>query len=144
MGVSAPIPKIKEKGAEFLSNWLPKVTLHSGIDYRVLHKDVERIKAYKKDPLRHDKVSSRLFLGMKEAMKQVSKKASEIHLPILFQLSGDDQLVSTPTAETVFKKIGAQSKRIFIYPDSLHEIYNDLERAEVIQDLKQFLQEHKE
>ena len=144
LGISVPIPKIKEKGAELLADWMPKLTLHNGIVYQNLHKDVSRLKEYANDPLRHDKVSSRLFLGMRDAMVDVEEKAADIHMPILFQLAGDERIVSTPAAEDIFSRIGSKSKKIYIYPDSMHEIYNDLDRDEVIRDLKAFLRENEE
>ena len=144
LGISVPIPKIKERGAELMADWLPKLTLHNGIVYQDLHKDISRLKEYANDPLRHDKVSSRLFLGMREAMNNVQDKADEIQIPILFQLSGDERIVSTPASEDVFNKIGSKNKKIYIYPDSMHEVYNDLDRDEVIRNLKAFLQENEE
>ena len=144
LGISVPIPKIKERGAEIMADWLPKLTLHNGIVYQDLHKDVARLKEYANDPLRHDKVSSRLFLGMRDAMNNVQDKADDIQIPILFQLAGDERIVSTPAAEDVFNKIGSKTKKIYIYPDSMHEVYNDLDRDEVIRNLKAFLQENEE
>ena len=144
LGISVPIPKIKERGAEIMADWLPKLTLHNGIVYQDLHKDVARLKEYANDPLRHDKVSSRLFLGMRDAMNNVQEKADDIQIPILFQLAGDERIVSTPAAEDVFNKIGSKTKKIYIYPDSMHEVYNDLDRDEVIRNLKAFLQENEE
>ena len=144
LGINVPIPKIKAQAAKLLADWMPKLTLHNGIEYADLHKDTARLKEYANDPLRHDKVSSRLFLGMQEAMNEVESRAEEIQIPILFQLAGDERLVNTPAAEDVFNKIGSKQKKIYIYPDSLHEIYNDLDRDEVIRDLKAFLQETEE
>lgn len=141
-GISIPVPKIKAKAAEFMADWLPKLTLHNEIVYRDLHRDPDRIKEYEADPLRHDKVSSGLFIGIQKAMEECANRASEIHMPVLFQLAGDDRIVSTPAAENIFEDIGSQDKKIYIYPDNLHEIFNDLDRGEVIKNLKSFLQEH--
>jgi alpha-beta hydrolase superfamily lysophospholipase len=35
--------------------------------------------------------------------------------------------------------LGAKRKEIYIYADSMHEIYNDLDRALCLKDLFQFL-----
>lgn len=144
LGINVPIPKIKKQAANILADWLPKLTLHNGIVYADLHRDITRLKQYANDPLRHDKVSSRLFLGIQEAMQDVAERAEEIQLPILFQLAGDERIVNTPASEDVFNKIGSKQKKIYIYPDCLHEIYNDLDRDDVIRDLKAFLQETEE
>lgn len=144
LGITLPVPKVKEQGAKLLADWLPKFTLHNEIKYTDLHRDHERLKSYENDPLRHDKVSPRLFLGIQEYIKNVESRADEIQLPILFQLAGDDRLVSTPASEQVFDQVGSKQKKLYIYPDCLHEIYNDLEREEVIRNMKSFLQETEE
>ncbi len=139
LGIKMEVPAIKKKSAYFLSNFAPKFTMRNEIDYSNLHTDAERIKAYKADPLRHDKISARLFLGMLDSMKVVKDKCHEIYLPVLFQLAGKDKVVDSDKAEVVFKYIGSKNKKLYIYPESLHEIYNDLERDRVIEDLKMFL-----
>lgn len=139
LGVKLEIPAFKRKSAKFLANVLPKITLHNEIDYRDLHSDAQRLKAYEADPLRHDKISPGFFLGIMDAMKNVQIKAGEIHLPTLFQLSGKDRVVDSSAAELIFKSIGSKNKKLYVYPESLHEVYNDIERDRVIADLKSFL-----
>lgn len=139
LGVKLEIPAIKRKSAKLLASFLPKITLSNEIDYRVLHSDAERLKAYEADPLRHDKISPGFFLGIMDAMKNVVAKAGEVHLPILFQLSGLDRVVDSTSSEIVFKALGSKTKKLYIYPNSLHEVYNDIERDRAIIDLRNFL-----
>lgn len=139
LGIKMEVPAIKKKSAYLLANIAPKFTMRAEIIYKNLHTDAEKLKSYKADPLRHDKISARLFLGMLDSMKIVKDKCHEIYLPILFQLSGKDKVVDTDTSEVLFKYIGSKNKKIYIYPESLHEIYNDFEKDRVIEDLKLFL-----
>jgi alpha-beta hydrolase superfamily lysophospholipase len=138
-GVSLQIPTWKDKGARFLADWMPKFTLFNEINYADLHRDQELLQEYKADPLRHDKISPRLFVGMLEAMDMVRASAAELRLPVIMQLAGRDKIVSTPASEAVFKKISSSQKLLYIYPDSLHEIFNDLDRDLATKDLKKFL-----
>lgn len=139
VGLSLPVPAIKEKAATFLAEWLPKLTLHNEIQYEQLHRDAELIKEYRNDPLRHDKVSPSLFLGMQAAFKEAFDHAAELHYPLILQLAGKEKIVSTPASEKFFDAYGSKKKEIHIYPDSYHEIFNDLNREEVFADLKKFL-----
>lgn len=139
LGLSVSIPVFKEKSAHFLAQWAPKLTLHNEIPYEHLHKDSELLKLYKSDPLRHEKISPKLYLGMLEAMEEVKIRAPEIHIPFLMQLSGQDQVVSTPEAKNFFQQVGSKKKELLVYEDSFHEIFNDVEQEQVIQDLKNFL-----
>jgi alpha-beta hydrolase superfamily lysophospholipase len=140
LGVSLEVPYLKVKGAELLAKWAPKVTLFNEIDYTILSRDRALTSQYGKDPLRHDKVSSRLFLGMREAFEEMMNQAQDFHWPMLLQLAGQEKVVSTPASKDFFEKVGAKKKDLVIYADSYHEIYNDLDKADVIRDLKSFLE----
>jgi alpha-beta hydrolase superfamily lysophospholipase len=135
LGLTLAVPKLKEKAAVLLSEWLPKITLYNEIDYDLLVRDERLIQEYKSDPLRHDRISPRIFLGMMDAMAEVKKNASEIHHPLIMQLAGREKVVSTAEAEKYFDKIGSKHKELYVYSDSYHEIFNDLDREDVIKDL---------
>jgi alpha-beta hydrolase superfamily lysophospholipase len=139
LGLSLPVPKIKERAAEILATWLPKVTLYNEIRYADLIRDTEMQKEYRNDPLRHDKASPQVYLGMQTAIQELNKQAAEIYVPVIMQLAGKEKIVSTPASEKFFELIGSKKKEIFVYADSLHEIFQDLGRDEVFADLKQFL-----
>lgn len=135
LGLTIQIPKLKEKAAHLLSDWLPKFTLYNEIDFNVLTRNQSLVRDYKADPLRHDKISPRLFLGMIDAFEEVKGFASQIHMPVLMQLAGKEKVVSTPASEHLFGLLGSKRKQLFIYADSYHEIFNDLDRDQVIKDL---------
>jgi alpha-beta hydrolase superfamily lysophospholipase len=139
LGLSMQVPKLKEEVAKIAEKWLPTLTLHNDIKYTDLSRDPKMVESYPKDPLRHDKVSPGIFLGMLRAFKYVLDNADKITIPVLFQLAGDDRLVSAAAAREFFPKMPNKKNQIQVYPDSLHEIYNDLDRDNVIADLKKFL-----
>lgn len=139
LGLSLEVPKVKEKAARWLAEWLPKITLYNEINFHDLVRDENLIREYKTDPLRHDKISPRLFLGMVETMDLVQRGAAEIHLPVILQLAGREKIVSTPASESFFEKLGSKKKEIFIYTESYHEIFNDLDREDVIRDFLKFI-----
>jgi alpha-beta hydrolase superfamily lysophospholipase len=140
LGLSLTVPPLKEKAARFLSDWLPKLTLYNEINFDDLIRDENLVREYKADPLRHDKISPRLFLGMVDAFTEVNKMAADIHLPVLMQLAGREKVVSTPVAEKFFDQLSSKKKEVYIYADSYHEIYNDLDRNDVLNDLVRFLE----
>lgn len=139
LGLSLPVPKLKERAAEFLATWLPKVTLYNEINYADLVRDQEMQKEYRNDPLRHDKISPQVYLGMRAAFEEVKSHAAEIHVPVIMQLAGKEKIVNTSDSEKVFDLLSSKKKEIFVYADSYHEIFNDLDRDEVFADLKNFL-----
>jgi len=139
LGLSLAVPKFKEKAATVLAEWLPKMTLYNEIKFDELVRDQNLVREYKADPLRHDKISPRLFLGMTEAFKEAMTFAPEIHLPTIMQLAGHEKIVSTPTSEKFFEALGSKKKEVYIYSESFHEIFNDLDRMDAFRDLEKFL-----
>jgi alpha-beta hydrolase superfamily lysophospholipase len=139
MGISLKVPQLKIKAAHILADWMPKVTLHNEIHYEQITRDDKRNQSYKSDPLRHDKISPRLFLGMMEAMEEVHKGAGEYHWPLIMQLAGKEKIVSTPEAERLFENMASDKKQLYVYADSYHETFNDLDKEDVFRDLLNYL-----
>lgn len=137
--ISLPVPAIKDYAAKVLLNWLPSVTLHNELDYRDLTRDETVLKSYPHDVLRHDKISPAVYAGMQEGFKTVQEKASKFDLPLLMQLAGVDKIVSTPVAQEVFTKFPNKKNVLQLYPESMHEIYNDLDREQAFADYRKFI-----
>lgn len=139
LGLSVQVPKLKVSLAHIAIKWVPTLTMHNEIRYEDLTRDEEMLKSHYADTLRHDKISPGLFLSMVESFDLAHKHAYEIKVPVLMQLSGEDRLVSTEASRDFFEKLPSKNKELHIYPDSLHEIFNDRERDKVIADLKKFI-----
>lgn len=139
VGLSVAVPAFKEKLAHVAVRWLPTLTMYNEIKYSDLTRDPEMIKAYGADSLRHDKISPGIFLSMLENFPLALENASEIKAPVLMQLSGDDKIVSTEASRALFEKLPGKKNQLILYPENYHEIYNDLDREQVVADLKKFI-----
>jgi alpha-beta hydrolase superfamily lysophospholipase len=139
--VALAVPKIKDAAARLLNRVLPGVTLYSEIKYEDLTRDPELLKSYPTDALRHEKISPAVYLGMLENNALVGKSGAKFTLPTLIQAAGIDKIVSLAAIKAFFPTIAAQKKKLIVYDDSYHEIYNDLDRERVIGDLNAFLEE---
>lgn len=139
LGISMPIPPLKEFAAAALMKFLPQVTLPNDIPYDKLTHIAERWKKYPGDVLRHDKISPAMYFGMLESFEKVNAGAAKIKLPTLVVAAGEDHIVSRPAIEAFFPKIGSEKKKLIIYENSYHEVLNDVERDRVIEDIDAFL-----
>jgi alpha-beta hydrolase superfamily lysophospholipase len=139
VGIAVHVPPFKVKLAEVAEKWLPAITLGNEINYSDLSRDEKMVTSYARDNLRHDKVSPGLYLGMQRAFKEVLSNPAYFEIPFLFQIAGDDHIVSAEAARELFSKLPNKKNQLSLYPDSYHEIYNDLDRENVIADLKKFL-----
>lgn len=139
LGFHIEVSAFKDWLARTSNKFFPSLTLYNEIKYTDLTHDPEKIEEYNRDSLRHDKICSTIYLGMLEGFDFVKANASQINKPVLFQLAGQDHIVSTPRSKEVFELIPSENKLLEIYADSYHEIFNDHEKDQCFKDLKNFL-----
>lgn len=138
-GVAIEVPFIKDMAARALNKWAPKITIPHEINFEELSRDQEVLSTYGKDPLRHKKFSAPLYLGILNQMEWAQFHASRWKRPLLIQAAGTDSITDVHATKNLFKKIGTDGKQIKIYPQSYHEIFNDLNRQDVLEDLVEYL-----
>jgi alpha-beta hydrolase superfamily lysophospholipase len=143
MGVTVEIPAIKRKSATVLAALTPNITLYNEIPLTNLSHNKEHIAGMEIDHMRHNRISPKLFVEMLNSMDYVVKCADKIQLPVLFQLAGDDKVVSRSKSEALYEKLTAPDKEMFIYNQFYHEIYNESGREKPISDMKKWLDKHK-
>ncbi len=135
-----PVPRIKDAGAELLSKFFPQVTMWNELTNKMLTRDQDVIREFESDVLRHDVISSRVYLGMKENRTFLFDRVGRVILPTLFQIAEQDPVVSSSASKDYFERLPSSRKRILVYGDGArHEIYNDIIRDQVYQDLKKYL-----
>lgn len=139
LGISMPVPAVKELAAKLLNSFLPQITLPNDIPYHELTHVKERWSRYPSDPLRHDKISAPMYFGMLDAFAKVHAEAGAIELPTLIVAAGDERIVSRPAIEEFFPLLGAKKKKLIIYENSFHEVMNDVEREKVFNDIDAYL-----
>lgn len=146
LGLSITPSPIKEKIAKIANSYFPHLTLDSGLKKEDTIQDKDLIELYYRDPLRHTRISPRLFTGMVESFKIAKNFAHEIKAPLLMQLAGQDKVVSTDASLNFFKSLKSLKegeKKCYLYNESYHDILNDVEKEKAITDLKAFLNELK-
>ncbi|WII72890.1 alpha/beta hydrolase [Bdellovibrio sp. 22V] len=139
LGVSVPVPVYKAKGAALMNVILPKITMSNELSNDMLTRDPDVIREYEQDALRHNRVSPGAFLGFLESFEYVRPRANEITKPALFILPENDPVVSTPEGKAFYERLGSSHKELYVYPDSKHELVNDINRQTVYADIKKFL-----
>ncbi len=109
------------------------------LDPGQISRDPEVVAAYRADPLvHHGKVSARLVAELFAAMKMVNASQREITLPMLV-LHGGADVMTDPTGSELFCA-GVGDRTLRLYPGLYHEIFNEPERLQVLDDLHNWLQ----
>jgi alpha-beta hydrolase superfamily lysophospholipase len=139
LGIAMEVPPLKDMAARFLKSWIPSLTLNNEIIYEDLTHDEAVYSTYDRDPLRHDKISLALYLGMIDTFNWVLLNAPKFKIPVFMQLAGEDRITSRKAAERFFERLGSPRKDLKIYKDYYHEIFNETGRQQVYTDLNNFL-----
>ena len=131
-------PRFKIILAQITNYIWPSFSQKSGLDTKAISRDSEVVYAYENDPLGHDHISARMFVGIYQAGQWVLEHASELSLPLLLMHGGADKLSSIEASKEFDRKI--PKKCTFKIWDGLyHEIHNEPEREEVFKFLIDWL-----
>ncbi len=141
-GISVHVPEYKNLAATYLQQLLPKLTLGNEIDFKDLTRDTSVLSEFHKDVLRHDRISSGVYIGSKNAMSELRARASQIEIPTLMLIAENDPVTNSTSAKEIFERLPNKEKKICIYPDRKHELFNDLGREEVFADLIEYLKKY--
>jgi lysophospholipase len=98
VGLTVEVPVVKEVAARILSRVWGSLQMGTGLNASLMSHDPAVAAAIKRDSLHHTKATPRFYLDFVDAMARI--RETEIRIPsstrVLFQLAGDDQVVSTP------------------------------------------------
>jgi alpha-beta hydrolase superfamily lysophospholipase len=128
--------------AHVLSRVWPSFSLPLGLDPKGISRDTQVVKAYQADPLVHGKTTVRWGTEILQTIEWVKAHAVEVRIPILLIHGGSDPLNSPEGTRNFFEKITFPEKEMKIYPGSYHEAHNDLDYAQVLNDMAQWLERH--
>ena len=144
LGMAIEVPGVKKVLGLLMSYIWPGLAMGNELDAGKVSHDPEVVRAYKTDPLVHDRVSARFFTEFLAAMETVYIQASALKVPTLLQVAGDDQLVNARSSVQFFKQLDIEDKTLHVYEGRYHEIYNEGEdlRRQVIEDLEDWLETH--
>jgi len=118
----------------------PNLALGNGLQPAWISRDPAVVKAYGDDPLVHDRISPRLVRFIVDAGALVIARAPQWTLPTLLMWAGADRCVA-PAGSAAFAAAAPQSVLTAQpWPGLAHEIFNEPEKAQVLQHLARWLQ----
>ena len=107
-------------------------------------RDPQVVRDYESDPLVfHKSVPARTVLELLQAMQGFPESARNLRLPVLIQHGTADSLVPLSATRPLYQDLGSIDRTVKIYEGLYHEIYNEPERAVVIDDLCRWLDAHR-
>ncbi|MFM7676355.1 MAG: lysophospholipase [Synechococcus sp.] len=130
----------RRRCGQLLSRLWPSFTLETGLPLALACRDPERLEAYRLDPWRHGRGSARLATELEAVCRRLQAAAHRFDLPLLLLQSGADAVTPPAAAERFFAALPPGASTWHGYPDSLHELFDDLDRQQVLADLALWIQ----
>lgn len=123
--LKASVPAWKTTAASMLSKVAPRLAMDNEVDAGTISRIPEVVYAYRKDPLVHRKISSRMYTEWQHAAEENLAHAAEIEIPFLIVAGTADRLIDPAGSEAIHAKtLGKSDLRIF--EGRYHEPFNDL------------------
>ncbi len=139
-GLAMKVPAPKAWLGKAVSKWLPTFSMPTGVDPGWLSHDSKVAEAYAADPLVGHHATARWFTEVTRAQDDALCEAGRLQIPLLVLLAGDDKLASVETTRRFYEAAGSADKQIEIYRDYYHEIFNEVGRDHVFDDLTAWLE----
>ena len=129
------VPAPMRMTARTLSVLAPRTPLVA-IDSSLVSRDPAVVDAYRTDPLvHHGKLPARTVVELADAIESFPGAVGAITVPTLIMYGTDDGLCPPHGSVMVSERIGSPDKTLKAYPGLYHEILNEPERDQVLDDL---------
>ncbi len=112
----------------------PIMYLPNGLGH-VVSRDSDIVKAYADDPLVLKEISVGLFYTIVKGLNWLNENTKNFKYPVLILHGRDDRIVSCEDSTEFYDLITSADKELKIYDVLFHEIFNEPEKDEVIEDV---------
>lgn len=135
-------PPVQRMAARVLSVLTPGLPVIA-IDSTLVSRDPEVVQAYQSDPLvHHGKLPARTVTELADAIERFPEQAAAITVPTLIMYGTADGLCPPSGSIMLSQRIGAGDVTLKAYDGLYHEILNEPEQQQVLDDLCAWLLAH--
>lgn len=133
------VSKVKAIIGKAVGSILPDLPIEA-IDADAVSRDPVVVADYKADPLVYrGKVPAGIGKALLVVGETMPAQAPAITAPLLVVHGEDDQLVSAEGSRRLVQHIGSTDVELKIYPDLYHEVFNEPEREQVLNDVTDWI-----
>lgn len=133
--ITGGTPKIMVAIGKLVGRIAPGLPVES-LDSKSISRDPDVVAAYDNDPLvHHGKVPAGLARGMILAAENLPARLPTLTLPLLLQHGGEDAVASVNGTRLIADLAGSEDLTVKIYEGLFHEVFNEPEREQVLDDL---------
>lgn len=127
--------------ARLLRRLAPRLRMAAGLDPEHLSRDPEVVRAYVDDPLVFQRVTVSLASELLDAIPRTAAGAREVRVPLLLLHGESDRLCPVRGSRAFHAQLRGVGHRLRTYPQLRHELLNEPEHEQVLEDLLDWLVE---
>ncbi|MDQ1320993.1 MAG: hypothetical protein QG655_2236 [Actinomycetota bacterium] len=133
------VSKVKAIIGKAVGSILPDLPIEA-IDANAVSRDKAVVADYKADPLVYrGKVPAGIGKALLVVGETMPARAPAITAPLLVVHGEDDQLVSAEGSRRLVQCIGSTDVELKVYPELYHEVFNEPEREQVLNDVTDWI-----
>jgi acylglycerol lipase len=121
---------------------LPTLSLPSGLDARLISRDVEVVQAYQSDPLVHNRATLGMAKNTFQAISWAFDHCEEFDIPLLLMHGAADQIAYTRGSQEFANQVNC-SCTLKLWDGLYHEIHNEPEKDQVFAYLLAWMEERR-
>lgn len=119
---------------------LPDLPIEA-IDAAAVSRDPQVVADYQADPLVHrGKVPAGIGKALLLVGENMHRMAPGITAPLLVVHGAEDSLVAADGSRSLVEHVGSRDVELTVYPELFHEVFNEPERDQVIDDVVEWIQ----
>lgn len=104
-------------------------------------RDPDVVAAYLADPMvHHGKLPAGIAKALLAVGETMPQRASALTAPLLVVHGGQDKLIPVSGSERLVECVGSADVHLKVYPDLYHEVFNEPERAQVLDDVMSWIE----
>ncbi|GAB4994533.1 monoacylglycerol lipase [Mycobacterium avium subsp. hominissuis] len=106
------------------------------LDADAVSRDPEVVAAYRNDPLvYHGKVPAGVGRALLQVGETMPQRAPALTAPLLVVHGSDDRLIPVAGSRRLVESVGSADVELKVYPGLYHEVFNEPEREQVLDDV---------
>ena len=142
LGMRLAVPPLQVKAARVLSRVAPTLRMNNPLRNEQLSHDPVVVAAAGADPLNHREATVRWAAEILTAQRAVVGAADQLRLPLLLLYADADPIADPLASEKLFDRASCTDKERHCYAGYYHELFNEVGRAAVFEDLAAWLAGH--
>lgn len=126
------MPRRKIFAGKVISKLWPAFPFRNPVDETALSHDESVVRGYRQDPLVYNVGTARLGAELMKNFAILFEKAETIRAPLLLLAGGADQITDLEASRRFLEKVGSKDKECYIFENMFHEIFNEIERENLL------------